>query len=157
MQDLELRPVSSEVLSELLREMLLRRDGARHTVGCWSWELEDAGGAACLRLYSSWRLSSCGRTRVPEPVSWESVGDSGGGVPALAAVLPPAPDGSAGRSAAGCSVLVLKHKAEDNELQVAELKLELTERLMTCMERFDPKWRNDMLLQMKARELLLNT
>jgi hypothetical protein len=51
-----------------------------------------------------------------------------------------------------------KRKAGDNELlQVAERKLALTERFMTCMERFDPKWRDDMPLQMKAREWLLNT
>jgi hypothetical protein len=73
-------------------------------VGCWSWELEDAGGATCLHLYASWRRLRCGRTRVPEPVSWERAGGGGGGAPALAAALPPAPDGSAGRSAAGCSV-----------------------------------------------------
>jgi hypothetical protein len=41
---------------------------------------------------------------VLEQVSWEHAG-GGGGAPALAAALPPAPDGSAGRSAAGCSVL----------------------------------------------------
>jgi hypothetical protein len=34
--------------------------------GCWSWELEDAGGATCLRLYASWRRLSCGRTTVPD-------------------------------------------------------------------------------------------
>jgi hypothetical protein len=40
---------------------------------------------------------------VLEPVSWERAG-GGGSAPALAAALPPAPDGSAGRSAADCSV-----------------------------------------------------
>ncbi len=65
-------------------------------VGCWSWELEDAEGATCLRLYDSWRWLSCGRMRLPEPVSWERAGGGGGGVPALAAALPPAPDGSMG-------------------------------------------------------------
>jgi hypothetical protein len=53
--------------------------------------------------------------------------------------------------------LALKRKAEDSELQVAERKLQLTERFMTCMEKFDPQWRNDILLQMKAKTLLLNT
>lgn len=53
--------------------------------------------------------------------------------------------------------LALKRKAEDSELQLAERKLQLTERFMTCMEKFDPQWRNDFLLQMKAKALLLNT
>jgi hypothetical protein len=98
-QDLELGPV----FSELLRETLLRLDGARR-MGCWSWELEDTGGATCLLVYASWRLLSCGRTRVPEPVSWERVDCGGGGAPALAATLPTASDCSSGRSAAGCPV-----------------------------------------------------
>jgi hypothetical protein len=50
-----------------------------------------------------------------------------------------------------------KRKAADNLLEVAERKLELTERLMTCMERFDPEWRHDTMLQSKAKQWLLNT
>jgi hypothetical protein len=74
------------------------------TVGYWSWEVEDSEGATCLSLYAKWRQLSCRRTRVPEPLSWECAGGGGGGAPALAAALPPTPDCSAGRSAAGCSV-----------------------------------------------------
>jgi len=59
-------------------------------VGCWSWEVEDAGRASCLRLYASWRRLSCGRTRVPELASWARADGGGGGAPAFAAALPPA-------------------------------------------------------------------
>ena len=62
-QGLELGPVCGE----LLRETPLRRDGARRS---GSWELEDAGRATRLRLYASWRRSSCGRSRVPWPQRW---------------------------------------------------------------------------------------
>ena len=73
-------------------------------VGCWSWEVEDAGRASCLRLYASWRRLSCGRTRVPELASWARADGGGGGAPAFAAALPPAADGCAGGFATGCSV-----------------------------------------------------
>jgi hypothetical protein len=95
-QDLEL----GAVCCELLRETPLRRDGARRSgllvLGARRRQGSNLSPLAC-------RLS-CGRTRVPEPVSWERAGGGGGGAPALAEVLPPAPDGGAGRSAAGCSV-----------------------------------------------------
>ena len=63
-QDLELRLVCGE----LLRETLLRWDGARRSrlqvLGSRSHH--HAGRASCLRLYASWSRLSCGRTRVPE-------------------------------------------------------------------------------------------
>jgi hypothetical protein len=94
-QDLELGPVCGE----LLRETLLRRDGARHS--------------GLLVLGAGRRL---GRNLSPfvwlveEVKLWKDegararAGGGGGGAPALAAALPPAPDCSAGRSNAGCSV-----------------------------------------------------
>ncbi len=50
---------------------------------------------------------------MPEQVSWERAGGGGGGVPALAAVLQPAPNGSAGWCATGCSVLLERTKGGD--------------------------------------------
>ena len=98
-QDLELRPVCGE----LLRETPLRRDGARRrgllVLGGGRRRGSNLSPLVCLVESVKLRKDEGARACV---LGWRW--RRWWWCPALAAVLPPAPDGSAGRSAAGCSV-----------------------------------------------------
>ena len=98
-QGLELRPVCDE----LLRETPLRWDGARRSrlqvLGSRRRRKSILPPLVCLMEAVELRKDEGAR-----PVSWARAVGGGGGAPALAAALPPAPDGCAGWSATGCSV-----------------------------------------------------